>query len=853
MFLDKDMETIKFDNCDKIFEKCFSLLEDGSTVLTSSARSARKIVFLYRNYKLSKQEKIWKSPNVFTLKFFIDLNFNELITEKRINSYEESLFLYYKAVKLNRKNQEEITFVDYALEHLKHYNFAEINKIILKKDNGGLFEFRNKILDDFYKLKNDNKLLSYSEEMEELKKAISEKIISLPSKIAVLDFEEFSPLEKDFIKFLEEKSTIFNFKIDETKENLENEVTLYDDIQSEVEATLNEAISLWESGERSIAICYFEDSYKKVIEESLSNFKNNEKDHFRYHFEEGVKISELLSFEIVKTILTLSQYQTEKKLFSLVSNHIFKPKVSKNSLKELFFTKGEKNEEFVKKFKKLFKFGDELDIFLKGGNHKIGDIVGSLRKIINDHYLNADVNTTLAKSFNEILEHLTFFETIAPEYEISLSEYEKLFSATIGNKSIYNDSSEFCGIQVLSYDNCLYQNFKYLFVLGANLSVLPKIVPTYPLFSSDEKKECETFDLEKHIQKEKNFLKKVISTNKKVFFSRSKKYKDKPFLSSPFLKGNESEKEWGKYNFEINRYFLPQNLISSVNTKEGEYKNEPVVGLELPKIMRVTEEISNLLLCPFLFFAKYYLKAKEPEEISLLLDYKGFGSFLHTLIAKMEEKIKDRTEINLDEINILVSEFLREIKISSLEKESFHHFLFGYGEKKGFIDNYLKFENKRIQENWRILDIERMFEKEIEQLDNAVVKGKIDRVEISNDNESIKIIDFKTKTKSSHFDVKDKIQLDFYRRIVDYKQSNISTCIVKLLDEFNFQEPSNSDNGSERFERTINSFNKIKHGNVKPDPYPPNSNSPCEYCNFDLICHIDKYENISNDEGNSNE
>lgn len=846
------METIKFDNCDKIFEKCFSLLEEGGTVLTSSAKSARKIVFLYRNFKLSKEEKIWKSPNVFTLKFFIDLNFNELITEKRVNSFEESLFLFYKAVKLNMTNQEEITFVDYALEHLKHYNFAETNKIILKKDNGDLFKLRNKIFANFYKLKNDNKLLSYSEEIEELKKAISDKKISIPNQIALLDIEEFSPLEKDFIKFLEEKGTIFNFKIDETKANLENDVALYDDIQLEVEATLNEVISLWESNERSIAICYFEDSYKKVIEESLSNFKNNEKDHFRYHFEEGVKISELLSFEIVKTILTLSQYQREKKLFSLVSNNIFKPKVPHKSLKELLFTKGEKNEEFVKKFKKLFKFGDELDIFLKEGNYKISDIVNSLRIILEKHYM-IDVTSTLAKSFNEILECLTFFETITPEYEISLSEFEKLFSATIGNKSIYNDSSEFCGIQVLSYENCLYQNFNYLFVLGANLSVLPKIVPTYPLFLSDEKKECQIFDLEKHFQKEENFLKKVVSTNKKVFFSRSKKHKDKPFLSSPFLKGKEIEKAWEKYNFEINRYFMPQNLISSVNTRDGKYKDESVVGLELPQIMSVTEEISNLLLCPFLFFAKYYLKVREPEEISLLIDYKGFGSFLHALIAKMEEKIKDRTEINLDEINILVSEFLRESKISSLEKESFHHFLFGYGEKKGFIDNYLQFEKKRISENWKILDLERIFEKEIEQFNNAVVRGKVDRVEISNNNNSIKIIDFKTKTKSSHFDVKDKIQLDFYRRIVNFEQSNISTYIVKLLDEFNLQQFSTADNSFEGFARTIDSFNKIKQGDVKPDPYPQKSNRPCEYCNFDLICHIDKYENISNDEENINE
>jgi len=844
------METIKFNNYQNLLENLLNEIENGSTLLTFSSRAARRFIFFYRKNKISKSQKVWRSPSVFTLKFFADLLFEEIITEKRVMSYEDSLLLFYFAVKSNHERDENFSFVDCALEYLRHYNFAINNKIGFSKEEDENFYLRNKIFEEFEKIRKERNFVSYFEEIEEIKKAFSQKQISLPPKIAILDIDEFSPLERDFIDFLDKNVSLCEFKIDESNAKLENNICLYEDIDKEVEATINRAIELWEKKERSIAICYFDDTYKKEIESILLNFPNSSENSNRYHFEDFRKISEFSSLDIIRKLLLLSFGQIEQNLLSIVSNPCFEPKIPLKVFNSIFFDKKKNKEEKLSQFKKFYRFADELDFLLKDKEIKVNEITYTVRNIITSHFNSQD-----EAHFKEIVEFFDFFENTIPDYEMTLSEFEQIFSATVQNRTLNDDSSEFCGIQVINYKNCVYQNFKKLFIVGANLSVLPMPIQLYPLFYDKEKSNCEFFDIEKHFLREENFLKKVLSTNGEVFFSRAKGDKDKPFLPSPFLKGKEVEEEWNKYNFEINKFYLPNYLLSAVKGEEKEYKSEDIEGLEIPQEMNVSQDITNLMSCPFLFFVKKYLKVEEPEMPSLLLDKKEFGSFLHQLLSKIGTEIKDKEDISDDEIKQTALTFFEETKktLCDLEIDSLYSFLFGKEKRKGFLEKLIQFEKDRVDNKWQIYLIEQRFEKQFEEFDNAKIVGKVDRVEINRDSKKARIFDFKARTSVSNY--KDYVQLDFYKKMVNFEDveiQSVTTFVVKLLSDLKPQDNKKKPS-DQLFQRTIYSFQKIKSGEIVADPYPNNSSTPCRTCKFELVCHIDKLQLSSNEDNEDEE
>lgn len=837
------MNTIKFNNFENLLSNLIDEIERGSTFLTFSSRAARRFIFFSRKEKIKKKQKAWRSPSIFTLNFFADLLFDEIVTDKRVMSYENSLLIWHQAVKNIYKNAENASFVDLALEYKRHYDFADKNKISFQESENDLFETRNLVFEEFKKLKTQNSFLSYSEELKEIQNAIQTKTISLPEKIIILESEDYSPIEQDFIQFLSEKTETVQFAIDDSQIGLKNEVALYEDIGSETESAISQAIELWEKEERSIAICYFDDSYKKEIERVLYNFENSFDDSYRYHFEENAKTSHFISFEIAKKILSLSEGVVGDNLFEIVSIPFFSPQVSINNEERIKLKL--KDKDAILRFKNCCHFGEEFDLFLNNEQKKISEIVASLKKILKEHFSIND-GSSLSSSFKEISEILDFFESEATDIEMKPTEFQELFSSSVQNREISDGSSELCGIQVLSYKNCAYQNFNQLFLLGANLSVLPKPITTFPLFTGEEKNSCDSLKITLHNKKEENFLKKVIATNKNVYISRAKKEGETPFISSPFLKGKEREIKWSKYDFTINKFLLSENIILPAKTEfKDKFKENEIFPLDLPTSMKVTKEVMELFSCPFMFFANHYLCVKAPEEAFILIETKSFGSFLHKLVGKIGEHIKNITtveDINTDDIKRKARDLIEEEdNLPELQKQSLSAFLFGKEGRKGFIEEFIDFEKKRVQDGWKIFKIEEEFSKQLSDFDNIEIKGRIDRIELNNNGTKAKIIDFKTK--SNEINDRDKFQLEMYKNFLINNFGNVQEfeCkIVKLLklDEKETKRTT-ADNIDEFWNRFKKSFDSVKRGNFEPDPYPAKNNAPCEYCNYKLVCHIE--------------
>ncbi len=825
----------------QFFKEILKEVESGSTLLTASSKTARKFIFLYRVSKIKNDEKVWESPKIFTLKFYADLLFDELITEKMIPSYEDSLLLMAKTIE---KNYPEGTpLIDTAVEYLRHYEFKEKNKIDLISYENEFYTLRNKVFSEFDELKKQNNFVSISEEFTEIKNAVNGGIIHFPEKLVVLDRNDFSPLESDFLDFIAQKSTICDYRIDFSKVTLNTTISLYEDVQSEVEAVLNKAINLWENGERSIGIAYFDDYYKEKIENILLDFPNGDKDSQRYFIEDSSKVVHFVSYEIIKNILTISKGVVVENLFYLVSSPLFKRKLSKAELKSLIDNIKTNPSSAIEKLKKEFSGDSDLDIFLSDRKEKVFKIASALKNILEKKFCFVE-NTSLFLSYNEILKSLEFFDD--KYWETTPTEFEKFLSESLRPVS-FQKQNEFSGIQVISYRNCIYQDFKKLFLVGANSSVIPAPIPLYPFFSGEEKEKCDVLKLENHFKKEEEFLKRVFASNGDVFISRAKQNNDNPFLASPLLSNRESERNWNKYNFEINRFYIPNYLSSVVKTSfTSEFKKgERIKSIAIPNELYVTKEATNIFSCPFLFFVKNFLMLEEPEEIHFFMEIADVGSFLHKIIAKIGEKLKELKTIENqqeDEIKTLVRSFIENENLPEIQKNSLFFFLFGQNSRKGFLDEFLEFEKNRIVEGWEIYKIEDSLSSCISELDDKEITGRPDRIEKNSQNGKVRIIDFKAK--SSNISEKDKFQLVIYEKLLNLTEGikDIEAGIFKLFSENNKFGSYKDDTKIKIYERFENSYKNIKEGSICPAPYPhPQKNgSPCDYCLFDLLCHIDK-------------
>ena len=150
--------------------------------------------------------------------------------------------------------------------------------------------------------------------------------------------------------------------------------------------------------------------------------------------------------------------------------------------------------------------------------------------------------------------------------------------------------------------------------------------------------------------------------------------------------------------------------------------------------------------CPFQYHLKYGLKLQEKEEFKVrAIDT---GSFMHEVIEEFFRRAEDVKKITEEEISKLVDEIILD-KLS-LRK----NYLFTSNKKCIALTNRLKrIINKSLgyivyqiqNSDFTVLANEVEFSKTI---NNVEITGKIDRVDISNDGDFLRVIDYKSSSKN---------------------------------------------------------------------------------------------------------
>ena len=150
--------------------------------------------------------------------------------------------------------------------------------------------------------------------------------------------------------------------------------------------------------------------------------------------------------------------------------------------------------------------------------------------------------------------------------------------------------------------------------------------------------------------------------------------------------------------------------------------------------------------CPFQYHLKYGLKLQEKEEFKVrAIDT---GSFMHEVIEEFFRRAEDVKKITEEEISKLVDEiildklYLRKNYLFTSNKK----FIALTNRLKRIINKSLGYIVYQIQNSdFTVLANEVEFSKTI---NNVEITGKIDRVDISNDGDFLRVIDYKSSSKN---------------------------------------------------------------------------------------------------------
>ena len=263
--------------------------------------------------------------------------------------------------------------------------------------------------------------------------------------------------------------------------------------------------------------------------------------------------------------------------------------------------------------------------------------------------------------------------------------------------------------------------------------------------------------------------------------------------------------------------------ILYANKKLEHFNQNIILDIDLSKIVWSASSLKEYLECKRKYYFNHILKIKEHE---LSLKPKGYelGNIVHkSLEAYYKQDIRTYEKL-LEIFNTNRSDNL----FLNLDLEIWKRKL------KDFID----IENKRFEDGFKIVDLEKSF---LIEFENIKLRGSIDRIDKIIDkskNENFYVLDYKTSnnlkinTKKTYENAVD-FQLEFYYLAVEslFQTSNIKTFYydlhnMKLLEEIVLDE---------KLELLKKIFESFKTTNVSFDKC--DNNQTCQYCTYKIICN----------------
>lgn len=606
--------------------------------------------------------------------------------------------------------------------------------------------------------------------------------------------------------------------------------------------------------------------------------------------------------------------------------------------KSKIYYKETDSSDYIEDFEKISK---TLDIVKNMKNtYLIGKLIESIKEIFNLYSVEENINNTV-----DIL--LQSGEIIMAQQYAQLFELLQEALATMNNMFVGVDTDCILCIKLLiniienmklgtipqGVDEILVANpahtmiceRKVAFIIGANDNKFINTSSDDSFFSKSELDMLSKYNplfnevsVSSDSVKKLTFVDSISKIKEKIYISYSKMslnnealYKDiivKRFekifnynylkLSDSLDKIIDTEDMYNEVVSIRDNKTLYSNILNLLS-KDTRYLNEAntllrvlndkQVNLNKEYITDTAFSISKLEKynsCPFSYFMSYIMKVKERREYEVsALD---LGIIRHYIVENYFRINKNNLSLNVEEISERIN-YILGMQKNTLYTINDNRTKFVVDTlRKGLVKAIYYISDELMRNSFRIYDLEKEFKK-IEKIydRNVVLEGKIDRIDIFEENQALRIVDYKSSNKV--FDEKLikyglMLQLPFYasaieddkRKSVALNYINISNYTpTKKNDKFNLNDEYRKQYGGnilyleddgigikadkdfyskvvaknrEEFEELLSSsrvninesIKSIFNGYMPPRPYKLGENCGCDYCAYKRVCGFDK-------------
>ncbi len=396
----------------------------------------------------------------------------------------------------------------------------------------------------------------------------------------------------------------------------------------------------------------------------------------------------------------------------------------------------------------------------------------------------------------------------------------------------------------------------------------------------------------------KDFEKSFKITNKGIvdyqhlIFSNEEAERNIPINSLPFISTTEKEK-WNSVSREDG---FRNNNPHEYSSYSGFILNDGECLFDNPNSPERPYSISQLEIykkCPFRYFLERILKIEIADEPDEEIEAIEIGSLLHSILYDFYSEIHNRN-IKLQNCSDTIFNIAEGILFGFAKKHSKlilkdSPFAFYENEKifglngnreESILYQFLLTERndasgripKYFEANFGVEDVEQDSTISVSSplmLDDIQLRGKIDRVDVNNNDNTFEVIDYKTGSKKiTKGEIEDglALQLPIYvwavKELLLNRTKEELNPIAMTIYSLKFQKDKFGKNpvffkrGRDvDYSEIINEYveialehvksavRSIRKGEFPITPFLDNRDKACRFCNYNMICRIDGIEN----------
>lgn len=311
----------------------------------------------------------------------------------------------------------------------------------------------------------------------------------------------------------------------------------------------------------------------------------------------------------------------------------------------------------------------------------------------------------------------------------------------------------------------------------------------------------------------------MVSKNAEIT-SRQSTFEELLLNLRKFQDGEKIDEIWFEiYNWYSNNEEWKEKLEKSLKgitytNKAEDISKENIEKLYGAKLRTSISKLEQYKQCPFAFHLKYGLRIKEKDEFKI--KSVDTGSFMHDVIDAFFDEIKniDIKELDKEKIKQIVEKIINDKLLLSKNRifTSSPKFIVLTNRLKKVVSESIEHIVYQMQNSdFKTLDSEVEF---TERIDNIEITGKVDRIDIAENEEGkfIRIIDYKSSSKNldlNHMVSGIQIQLLTYIDIIANQEEKAPAGMLY----FNLIEPiiqKNRNLPDEKIEEEIRKSFKMK-------------------------------------------